>query len=156
LKRYVLLIDGTPDLFSAGGGCEDAKMRRLRRRALRQACLLRRHYEGLPVPDAPTSPGENARILPPPHQRVPEEQLLQTTRRTKTLYAGEPLSGLLTPKVRALLGESVHDLGEPSEWQELGAALFIDRPFGWGKAVGEPDLTPLLAHLAYSPSIARR
>ena len=34
--------------------------------------------------------------------------------------------------------------------------VFIDRPLGYGKETGEPDLTPLLAHEAFSPSIAPR
>ena len=38
----------------------------------------------------------------------------------------------------------------------MGLGLFIDRPLGYAKEVGEPDLTPLLAHEAFSPSIARR
>jgi hypothetical protein len=72
------------------------------------------------------------------------------------LYTGEPLPDLLSPAARLVLHESVLDLAGTSEWRELGMAVFIDRPFGWGKAVGEPDLTSLLAHEAFSPSIARR
>lgn len=150
LKRYLALVDARPDLFRGDGPG------RRRRRALRQACLLRRHYEGHLVPDAPTSPGENARVLPPPHVRVPEEQLLNVMRRRKKLYAHEPLPPLLSAAARAVLADSIQDLAEPREWRELGMAVFIDRPFGWGKAVGEPDLTPLLAHEAYSPSLSRR
>jgi hypothetical protein len=155
LKRYFLLIEACPQLFQGNDpGAESS--RRLRRRALRQACLLRRYYEGLSVPDEPTSPGENARILPPPHARVPDEQLVNVLRRRKQLYTDEPLAALLTIRARAALRESILDLFRPREWRELGTAVFIDRPFGWGKEVGEPDLTPLLAHVAFSPSIARR
>jgi hypothetical protein len=154
LKRLLRLIERHPELFH--GSPADGKKQILRRRALRQACLVRRYYEGHPVPDAPTSPGENARVLPPPHVRVPEEQILNTRRRRKYLYADEPLASLLTNTALSILGESVVDLADAPEWSELGMAVFIDRPLGWGKAVGEPDLTPLVAHEAFSPSIARR
>ncbi|HWY86572.1 MAG TPA: hypothetical protein VNX28_07605, partial [Gemmataceae bacterium] len=155
-KRYLHLIESLPDLFQGEGQADDVRARRLRRRAFRQGCLSRYYYQGHPVPDAPTSPGENARVLAPPHVRVPEEQLLNVLRRRTRLYAGEPLTALLPPAARTVLAESIHDLADPSEWRELGAAVFIDRPLGWGKEVGEPDVTPLLAHEAFSPSIARR
>ncbi len=150
LKRYIQLLDAHRDLFHGDD------QGRIRRRALRQACLLRRYYEGHPVPDAPTSPGENTRVLPPPHVRVPDEQLLNILRRKKRIYADEPLLELLTATTHAVLAESIRDLAHEREWRELGTAVFIDRPFGWGKAVGEPDLTPLLSYEVYSPSIARR
>jgi hypothetical protein len=156
LKRYLHLIENHTDLFQGQGQADDARARRLRRRALRQGCLARHYYQDLPVPDAPTSPGENARVLPPPYVRVPEEQLLNVLRRRTRLYVGEPLTALLPPTARTVLGESILDLADPIEWRELGAAVFIDRPLGWGKEVGTPDVTPLLAHEAFSPSIARR
>src|SRR5262245_19185498 len=59
LHRYLWYLEHNRDLFT---GSE--KEHRLRRRALRQACFLRRFYEGHPVPDEPTSPGENTRVLP--------------------------------------------------------------------------------------------
>ena len=40
--------------------------------------------------------------------------------------------------------------------RELGVAIFIDRPLGGLKAPGEPDLSPLLAHEAFSRSLAER
>jgi hypothetical protein len=155
-KRYLHLIETHPDLFQGEGQADDARARRLRRRALRQGCLSRHYYQDHPVPDAPTSPGENARVLPPPHVRVPEEQLLNVRRRRTRLYAGEPLTALVSPTARTILRETILDLADPSEWRELGSAVFIDRPLGWGKEVGAPDVTPLLAHEAFSPSIARR
>ncbi len=88
--------------------------------------------------------------------RVPEEQLLKALHRRKRLYAREPLAALLGPTARAVLRAAILDLAEPSEWRELGTGVFVERPFGWGKAPGEPDLTPLLAHEAYSHSIANR
>ena len=121
---------------------------------LRQAWLIRRRYEGWPVPDLPTSPGENNRVLPPSHPRVPEEQILQPSRRTRRLYADDPLPSHLGPHAARALRQSVVDLQHPEELRELGVALFLDRPFGAGKAPGEPDGTLLLASEAYSWSIA--
>src|SRR5581483_4189114 len=113
---------------------------RRRRRALRQGCLLRQQYQGHLVPDAPTSPGENARVYPGyPH--VPEEQLLQPLRRRRQLFAADPLPGLLGPRSRALLARSLADLADPAERAELGTAVFIDRPLGYTKLAGEPDQT---------------
>jgi hypothetical protein len=79
LKEYLRLMELAPDLFRGATATR-------RRRALRQAWLVRLFYTGHPVPDAPTSPGENARVLPEPFQRVPEEQLVQLTRRKRILY----------------------------------------------------------------------
>src|SRR4029077_19782521 len=120
------LIEENGELFQRNGRLEEASARQVRRRALRQACLLRRYYEGHPVPDAPTSPGENARVLPPPYVRVPEEQLLNVLRRKKRLYAEEPLSGLLTSTTMNILRASIQDLADAREWRELGTAVFID------------------------------
>jgi hypothetical protein len=150
LKRYLDLVDQTPGLFTS-----DSATGRRRRRALRQGCLLRRHYEGLPVPDAPTSPGENARVLPPPHVRVSDEQILQVSRRTRRLYEGDPLDRRLGEHVRMVLQQSMADLDVTEELRELGMAVFIDRPLGVFKAPAEPDRTLLLSHEAFSPSTAR-
>ncbi len=169
LKKCALAAD------CCGGKYDDTEAKnRLHRRALRQGCLMRRRYEGLPVPDAPTSPGENARVLPSSHPRVPEEQLTQTYRRGRKLFAEEPLLVLLATcrqlpadpndtdpdplasKLRRVLEESVQDLEHLDERVEMGMGLFIDRPLGYAKQVGEPDLTPILAHEAFSRSIARR
>lgn len=144
LKEYLRLAEAVPALFRA----EDARARR-RRRALRQGWLLRRRYEGHPVPDAPTSPGENARVLPAPYARVPEAQILSPAERTKRLYENDPLS-----PPDELLFQCIADLGHDDELRELGTAVFLDRPLGFGKASGEPDLTPLLAYEAFSRSIA--
>jgi hypothetical protein len=129
---------------------------RLRRRALRQAIVVYRKYLGHRVPDFPTSPGENARVLPLPHRRAPDEQLSQPNRRQKILFEDMDLAKLLGRFVRGLLALSLHDFDEPAERIELGIGLFIDRPLGYSKAAGEPDLTHMLAHEAFSPSIARR
>lgn len=151
LKRYLERVEAMPALFA-----DDSPVARLRRRALRHGCLARRHYEGHFVPDMPTSPGENARVMCDDYPHVPEEQLTQLLRRRRRLFEGEPLTGLLGPRARAVLIRSVHDLADAAERAELGMAVFIDRPLGYAKAATEPDQTPLLAHETYSPSIALR
>jgi hypothetical protein len=165
LKAYLREIDRHPQLFHgeppltpgpSPPGRGEAPAHRMRRRALRQACLLRRHYEGHRVPDQPTTPGENARVMPASHPRVEEEQLTHPLKRRRRLFDGDPLAGLLSPVARSILAESLRDLEHADEQAELGLGLFIDRPLGYGKALGEPDQTPILAHLAFSRSIARR
>lgn len=151
LRQYIRVIETAPGRFT-----DETEEARLRRRALRQACLARRRYEGHLVPDLPTSPGENARVLPASHPRLPEEQLTQTHRRRRVLYAGESLAGVLSECARRVVAKSVADLMHFDERVEMGLGVFIDRPLGYAKAVGEPDLTPLLAHEAFSPSLARR
>jgi hypothetical protein len=146
LKEYLAWADRRPDLFTDSAW--EGWRKRLRRRALRQGWLLRRRYEGHAVPDLPTSPGENARVLPPGHPRVPEEQILQPVRRKRRLYDGDPLPP------SELLRQSLADLQHSDELRELGTALFLDRPFGGAKAPGEPDSTLLLASEAFSRSVA--
>jgi hypothetical protein len=150
LKEYLASAEGRPDLFldAEGDGEGERRRKRLRRRALRQGWLLRRRYEGHPVPDLPTSLGENARVLPLSHPRVPEEQVLQPGRRKRRLYDGDPLPA------PGLLRQCLADLQHPDELRELGTALFLDRPFGAGKSPGELDSTLLLASEAYSRSVA--
>src|SRR5262249_42104173 len=133
-------VNGLPAAFvpRAGDGEPTAGRKRLRRRALRQGWLLRRLYENHAVPDAPTSPGEHARVLPPECPRVPEEQLLQPAKRQKLLYADDPLPRHLGPLGDAALRESVADLRHTDELRELGLALSLDRPFGDAKAPAEP------------------
>jgi hypothetical protein len=157
LKAYLHLIEREPELFAtADEGGTEAAWRRLLRRALRQGWLLRRHYQGHLVPDAPTSPGENARVLPPPHQRVPEEQIALPGKRTRRLYADDPLPAHLGEQGRRVLRQCVQDLCHPEELRELGMAVFIDRPLGVFKAPTEPDQTGLLSYEAWSRSIALR
>ena len=149
LHRYIEEIE----LWGSVADAEDCDGRWLRR-SLRQACLLRQHYQGHLVPDVPTSPGENARVMPVP--RVPQEQLTQSLSRRRALFADEPLPTLLDASARKILKQSVQDLVHLDERVEMGLGLFIDRPLGYAKEVGEPDLTPLLAHEGFSPSLARR
>jgi hypothetical protein len=155
LKACLDLAEHEPALFLERPGDATAEERRKRRRrGLRQGWLLRRRYEGHPVPDAPTSPGENARVLPPPHVRVPEEQITHPTRRTRRLYADDLLTLSLKDQTRSILAQSCRDLLLPSELRELGMAVFIERPLGVFKAIGEADQTLLLAHEAFSKRIA--
>jgi hypothetical protein len=153
LRDLLDLLESRPRLFldRPEQAEEVATWKRLRRRALRQAWLIRQRYRCHAVPDAPTSPGENARVLPSPHIRVPEEQLLQPHRRTKQLFAQDVLFSETT---RSVLQESIRDLQHPHELRELGMALYLDRPLGAFKAPGEPDQTPLLSYPAFSRSIA--
>jgi hypothetical protein len=157
LKDYLTLIESRPELFiparDESVGLQTRK--RIRRRALRQAWLLRRRYEGLPVPDLPTSPGENTRVLPSPYGRVPEEQIFEPGKRTRRLFADEPLL-LRGERSRAVLRQCFADLRHPEELQELGMAIFLDRPFGSFKAATEPDRTLLLSYETFSRSMAER
>ncbi len=151
LKDMLRRIESAPELFRG----DDVRCRR-RRRALRQGWLQRRLHEGLPVPDAPTSPGENQRVLPTPHVRVPDEQILNSLKRRRTLHEGDPLPEHLGPLGAEVLKQSLAELAEPAELRELGLALFLDRPLGAGKSPGEPDGTVLLSHHAFSRALARR
>jgi hypothetical protein len=152
LKEYLRLIEAHEALFTGN----DRAARR-RRRGLRAGWLHRRRYEEHPVPDAPTSPGENLRILPPPHVRVPEEQISNLGKRKKRLFHDDPLDAYAGPKAQAILQRYTRlDLQSPEELYEVGIGLFVERPFGVGKAAGEPDLSPLLAHEAFSAQAAER
>jgi hypothetical protein len=153
LKLYLGAIEKEPGRFLSFDG-DPATMdtpKRIRRRALRQAWLLRRFYEGLHVPDAPTSPGENNRVLPPPHVRVPEDQF-DPEKRRRRLYDGDPL--VLGTHGRLALQFALRELELPSELRELGTALFLDRPLGAAKAPAEPDHTMLFSLEAFSRRIA--
>lgn len=149
LKELLRRVEAEPELLLTPDQVR-------RRRALRQGWLIRRSYENLPVPDAPTSPGENVRVLPPPHVRVPEEQILQPTKRRLLLYADDPLTRHLGPQGQVALQLALSELNQPKETLELGLALFLDRPFSAAKQPGEPDQTVLLSHRAFSLSLARR
>jgi hypothetical protein len=156
LNEFLAILERRPDLFLEAAD-EDKTLRRrnrIRRRALRQGWLLRRRYEEHAVPDLPTSPGENMRVLPSSHPRVPQEQITQPARRTRRLYADDPLLPRLRDRVALVLRQSLRDLEDAEEWRELGLGVFLDRPFGLGKAAAEPDGTLLLSAEAFSISIA--
>ncbi len=148
LKAYLRQIERQPDSLAG-------PQARLLRRALRQACLLRQTYEGHRVPDAPTSMGENARVLPAPFVRMPEEQILERGKRRRQLYDGESTQSLLKDHARGVLAVAVDELDDPRELRELGLAHYLDRPLGMLHGPGEVDRTPLLAYEAYSRQIAR-
>jgi hypothetical protein len=150
-REFEHMAAGHPSLLlpAARDDAGTSKAKRLRRRAMRQAWLIRRQYRGHFVPDAPTSPGDNARVL---SEHVPEEQILDPTKRTRRLFdSDEPEP----PIVVEILRHSVADLAESVEQRELGTGLFLDRPFGFAKARGEPDATIMLSHVAFSPRTAR-
>lgn len=156
LKVYLQLLEQQPELAAESSGSVNETRLRVRRRALRQACLLRKQYEGHRVPDAPTSMGENSRVLPAPHSRVPDEQILQPAKRRRQLFAGESVESLLGAVTRPIFEQSLADLASAAELRELGTALFLDRPLGVWKEPGEVDRTPLVSYVAFSRAIAKR
>ncbi len=130
---------------------------RRRRLALVQGWLTESRYEHHPVPDAPTSPGENARVIDPRGGRVPETQILQTLHRTRTLFpASSRLARLDHPSWQPILHAIGADAASADFFESLGTAVFIDRPLGYEKAPAEPDATPLLAHRTFSSAVAER
>jgi hypothetical protein len=136
------LLAREPDLFDSTAG--------LRRRGVRHGLLARAEYQGHPVPDAPTSPGENVRVLPKPFRDVPEDQIFASTARRRRLFVDDG------PGDYGWLRDLLGDLDDPRELRELGTALFLDRPFGALKQPGEPDRTLMLAHVLFSRSVAAR
>ena len=93
-------------------------------------------------------------MLPPPFVRVPDEQILDPSKRSKKLYENDPLEAYLGEHARAALQQSILDLHHPPELRELGMAVFLDRPLGVFKQPGERDQTLLLSYEAFSRSIA--
>jgi hypothetical protein len=157
MKAFLRLIERDEALLmpDTSDDVRQEERKWLGRRALRMGWLVRKSYEGHLVPDEPTSPGENMRILPAPHRRVPEEQIVNPANRTKRLYQGDPLEAHLGHSAKQVLRRSIEDLKRPSELRELGVAIFLDRPLGGGKSRTDPDQTPMLSYLAFSRSIAR-
>jgi hypothetical protein len=128
--------------------------KRRRRRSLRLGILVRQFYEGLPVPSVPVSPGENKRILPAPHQRVPEEQILNPQTRTKRLFDNDPITPFVERMDKNIRNQLASDLTTPRELIELGMALFLDRPFAGLVGSPERDPTPILSYWAFSKGIS--
>ncbi|WP_145255681.1 hypothetical protein [Planctomycetes bacterium Pan216] len=157
LGAYVRLINAHPDEFADRAGDDESrqKLKRLRRRALRQAWYVRREYQGLPVPDEPSSPGENLRVLPQPWQRIPEEQFLYRDERSRELFVDVAAEELLSEFGWHLLRSSVRDLRDRVELRELGTGLFLDRPLGVFKRPAEIDRTVLLSYVTFSRTIAK-
>src|SRR5262249_23679795 len=104
LKAYLDLARRQPQLFS---GDTSAAPRR-RRRAWRRPWFGRRRSEGHPVRAAPPSQGETLRVLPPPPARVREEQTPTPLRRTRQLFAADPLDARLRG-LEGLLRQSLLD-----------------------------------------------
>src|SRR5262249_36741605 len=77
----------------------------MHRRALRSGWLARRRCEGLPIPERPTSPGDNLRGLP--FAAVPDVQITDPSTRTRRLFADDPTDALLTPVARKVLARSI-------------------------------------------------
>jgi hypothetical protein len=154
---HLILVGPDPDERDPEGwttGEAELSNRRTkrRRRALLLGWSMHRFLEGLPVPDEPTSPGENARILPPPHRRVPEEQLQHRAQRTRRLFSSQPIDW---KSHRRLLSTCLEELAAPEMLLELGTALYLDRPFGSTKPPGALDLTPLLSYELFSRAVVR-
>lgn len=145
-RELLNLVERDPTLFAFRA---DDSVVVQRRRALRHALLLRLEYAGHPVPDWPTSIGENARVMPAPFAELPEEQIHAPTRRKRKLFDSQ-----LAPN--HCIWTTLDDLSDPQEVRELGTALFLNRPLGIGKQPGEPDRTPLLSHVLVSRTIAER
>jgi hypothetical protein len=175
LRAYLQLIEQHPHLFqpptgnsprrestppdSPTGSRALERRQRLRRRALRQGWLMRQEYEGHPVPDLPTSRGENRWVLPVPFARVPDEQLTDPHTRRRKLFQNQPADQLLSDQTRRVLETSLADLADmtqpgSAELRELGMALFLDRPLGLFKQPAEVDRTPLLSYEAFSLTLA--
>jgi len=154
LRHVLSIAQHQPALFQAdiSDGAKTSRIKRLRRRGIRQAWLAAHFYHHLRVPNLPTSPGENIRILP--LGNVPEEQLTQPNQRQRELFTSDWNEELRSPAIRSVLQQSVADLLEPQEQIELGLGLFLDRPLGYGKFPGEPDRTLLFSYEAFSQNTA--
>jgi hypothetical protein len=142
--REVLAIAGDkPQLFNAP----------LNQRGLRLGWILRLMYRDHMVPEQPTSPGENLRVLPDPFVHMPDEQIVNPLRRPRRLF-DQPI--LMSPMAEQVLNECLKGLSRPDELRELGTALILDRPLGMGKSPYESDRTPLFSHLALSRMLAEK
>jgi len=158
LKALLDLIERCPTAFrDVEQDDEDVgAAKRRRRRGIRQGWLLRCRYRGHPVPDVPTSPGENSRVLPAEFPHITEEEIADPAKRGRRLFNDESLAERLTESGRAVLRQSIADLRLPLELRELGTALYLDRPLGIHKRPTEPDRTPLLSYVAFSRTVAER
>lgn len=119
------------------------------RRAIRHALVLRLEYAGHPVPDRPTSIGDNARVLPAPFSPVDEEQIHAPQRRSRRIFEE------CTP-ADSTVWTVLRDLDRPEEQWQLGIAMFLHRPFGFRMDPTAPDRTPLISHRLFSRMVAER
>jgi hypothetical protein len=148
LRRIVNWTVSEPTRFAGMG-----PLAVLRRRAVRMGWIARTHYEGLPVPDHPTSQGENRRVLPG-MVAIPEEQITRPQSRSRKLFLDQPTAPWFVGDAMTVLTDAFRDLELPRERAELGRAAYLDRPFGVLKPAGAIDKTPLISTIAYSESIA--
>src|SRR5690606_34114470 len=88
--------------------------------------------------------------------RVPPDQITEQSKRRRVLFSGEPTEILFNERTRPILAQSFADLDDMGELQELGTALFLDRPLGALKQPGEIDRTPLVSYVAFSRLMAGR
>jgi hypothetical protein len=155
LLRWTLpLLVTHPKLLSDGDNESDilSAQDRRRRRALLLGWWMHRLLDGLPVPDFPTSPGENRRILPAPHGIVPEEQFTHPTRRNRRLFEGQ---GIDWEQHKPVLEVALAEIGSHAFLLELGTALYLDRSLGSSRPAATLDLTPLLSYRLFSRNVAR-
>jgi hypothetical protein len=158
LKELLALAGRQWKLFPASDWDHrrEGRLAELWMRGLRQAYFFRRRYEGHPVPEVPTSMGENTRVLPSSIPHLTEEAILDPTCRVRRLFADDLIAPQLTPHQRGLIRVSFDYLDDSRDVQELGTALFLDRPLGIFKHPTQPDQTLLLSYVAYSRTIAER
>jgi hypothetical protein len=123
---------------------------------LQHGYFFRRRYEGHPIPDVPTSVGENMRVLPSPIPHVSEEAILDPACRTRLLFADDPIDDFKKPGPQRVVRLTFEYPLHRSDIQELGTALFLDRPLGIFKHPTEPDQTLLVSYVAFSRSVAER
>ena len=121
---------------------------RLRRRAIRHGLLLQSEYAGHPVPDWPTSPGENLRVLPSPFGRVPEEQIHSPATRNRRLFTET------TEPDRERIRVCMRDLDDPSELADSVRRCSWTGRSDSPRPPGEPDQTWLASHLLFSRTVA--
>ncbi len=155
LKAYLRCIAQCPEAFLPRRQASAPRARR-RRRALRQAWVLRKTYELHPVPDQPCSLGDRLRVLPPPYQRPPEEQLTSPGKRRRRLFENDPLCVEPDTPQAAVLRASFDDLACDAELRELGTAIYLDRPLGWFQPATATDRTLLFSYEAFSRRIAQK
>ncbi len=104
------------------------------------------------MPDAPTSPGENRRVLPASHPVVPEEQFTHPSRRKRRLFEESDMDW---ENYRPILDVALAELSSPEFLLELGTALYLDRSLGANRPPATLDLTPLLSYRLFSRSLAQ-
>ncbi len=139
---------------ASSAGCEDRQQAQ-RRLAWLLASLLRKEHEGLRVPEAPTSPGENQRVLPAPLIHVDDAEIMEPRLRSKRLFADDAWEVPRSEGHKELLAAAAGDLQTAAGQRLLGEALFLDRPLGALRAPDMVDDTPLLSYVAFSRSLAQ-